>query len=106
MFRCTVLNKGGHAIFFVSPQSANLQILGLIPQSQVRKFLRCASPHRKIRKFGMINPQIANSRICKEKSSVSDPNWLLDYEMPCNSKLSQNQKSSLNLNDSILSLYL
>ncbi len=43
-------------IFFVSPQTANLQILELIPQSQISKFLRCASLHT--RKVVMINPQI------------------------------------------------
>jgi hypothetical protein len=30
--------------FFISPQIANPQILLLIPQSQILKFLRCASP--------------------------------------------------------------
>jgi hypothetical protein len=29
--------------------------------------------------------------------------YILDYEMPCNSKLTQKQKSSINLNESILS---
>ncbi len=43
-------------IFFVNPQTANLQILELISQSQIRKFLRCAS--MQIRKFVMINSQI------------------------------------------------
>jgi hypothetical protein len=33
--------------FFVSPQIANPEILRLIPQSQIRKFLRCARPHKK-----------------------------------------------------------
>ncbi len=49
-----LLSKDGHAHFFVSPQ-----ILGLIPQSQVRKFLSCASRKSQISKFVMINPQIS-----------------------------------------------
>jgi hypothetical protein len=36
--------KGGRANVFLSPQIANLQILGLNPQSQIRKFPRYASP--------------------------------------------------------------
>ncbi len=44
-------------IFLVSPQTANLPIFELIPQSQIRKFLRCAS--LQIRKFVMMNPQIS-----------------------------------------------
>jgi hypothetical protein len=58
------LCKGGHANFFVSPQIANPQILEIIPQSQARKFLRCAMVHKsQIRKFVMINPQIAFPQI-------------------------------------------
>ncbi len=44
--------KVGTQIIFVSPQNANPQILGLIPQSQIRKFLKCASPQ-------IANPQTA-----------------------------------------------
>ncbi len=47
-----ILAKVDTQIFFVSPQ-----ILGLIPQSEIRKFFRCASPQ--IRKIVMINPQIS-----------------------------------------------
>jgi hypothetical protein len=46
--------KGGHGNFFVCPQNANPQVLGLIPQSKISKLLRCA------------NPQIANLQICKD----------------------------------------
>jgi hypothetical protein len=51
--------KVGKQIFFVSPQITNTQILGLILQSQVRKFLTCAIP------------QIANPQICNELSANS-----------------------------------
>jgi hypothetical protein len=72
--------KGGHANLFVSPRVANPQILGLIQQYQISKFLRCVSIRKsQIRKFVMINPHIANlqiflgfpvskSAICKEKA--------------------------------------
>jgi hypothetical protein len=40
-------------VFVVSPQIANPQISGLIPQSQIRTFLRFASPQ-------IANPQIFN----------------------------------------------
>jgi hypothetical protein len=75
--------KVGTHILFVSPQIANLQILGLIPQSQSQISEVCQSANDK---FVMINPQVANQQIslvyqqhianpqiCKEKSSVSDP---------------------------------
>ncbi len=63
------LSKGGHDIFVVGQQIANPQILELIiSQSQIRKFLRCASP------------EIANPLI------------------PCNSVPKLAQKSYLNLN--------
>jgi hypothetical protein len=81
------LCKGGHANFSVSPQFANPQILELFPQSQVRKFFRCVMVHKsQIRKFVMINPQIADPQISlvshstniesanlQGKGSVSDP---------------------------------
>jgi hypothetical protein len=51
----------GTQILFFIPQIENPQILELIPQSQICKFLaRCASP------------QFTNTQSCKEKSS-SDP---------------------------------
>jgi hypothetical protein len=46
--------KVGTQNIFVSPQIANPQILGLIPQLQIGKILRCTS--LQIRKFVMINP--------------------------------------------------
>jgi hypothetical protein len=52
-----VAGKGVLTVF-LCPQIANPQILGFIPQSQVRKFLGCASPQ--IRKFAMINLEITN----------------------------------------------
>ncbi len=63
------LSKGGHDIFVVCQQIANPQILELIiTQSQIRKFLRWASPE-------IENPLI-----------------------PCNSVPKLPQKSYLNLN--------
>jgi hypothetical protein len=50
--------KGGHANFLLVRKKKNSHILGLIPQLQIRKFLRCASP------------QIANPQICKEKKTA------------------------------------
>ncbi len=38
------LSKGGHANYFCLSANRNPQILGLIPQSQIGKFLKCASP--------------------------------------------------------------
>jgi hypothetical protein len=69
----------GTHILFVSSQIAN---------PQIRKFPDCQSP------------QIANPQICKEKSSVFDPDlywfasdiifylrkYFVDYERPCNPK--------------------
>jgi len=47
------------------PSRVGTQILGLIPQSQVRKFLKCASSQ-------IANPQICNDYsanfLCKEKA--------------------------------------
>jgi hypothetical protein len=58
---CNII-KGGHINFvkFVSPQITNQQILGLIPQSHICKFLRYASPQ--ILKFVMLDPQIENQQ--------------------------------------------
>jgi hypothetical protein len=82
-YRTYVLTKGGNANFFVGPQIANPQILGLIPQSQIRKFLRCASPQIANPQICYVNPQIslvsslqiADPQICmgKGKSSIFDP---------------------------------
>jgi hypothetical protein len=58
--------KVGTQIFFCKSEIANPQILGLIPQSQIRKFLRCASPQ--MRKFVTINPQIAKIYCLKKLS--------------------------------------
>ncbi len=44
-------------------QMAKPQFLRLIPLSQIRKFLRCASPQIAIAKIFMIQPQIANPQI-------------------------------------------
>jgi hypothetical protein len=55
----------GRKILFVGPQIANPQIL--IPQSQIRKFLW------QIRRFPWCPGQQITNQICKEKSSVSDP---------------------------------
>ncbi len=56
--------------FFInkSPQIANPQVLGLIPKSQIRKLLGCASQLSKNLQTYIVNPQIANpqpkSRLC------------------------------------------
>jgi len=55
-------SQNGRANFFVSPQLAYPQILGLIPQSQIRKFLRCASPQ-------IAKPQICNVQFANHKST-------------------------------------
>ncbi len=53
-------HKDGRANFLVIPLIANPQILVLTPQSQIRTFLRLASPKSKICKLVMIKLQIAN----------------------------------------------
>jgi hypothetical protein len=78
------VQRWARKFYFVSPKIANPQILGIIPQSQNRKFLRCARPQ-------IANPKICNdkfanqksenflgvpvrkSQIRKEKGSVSEP---------------------------------
>ncbi len=55
-----VLSKVGTHNFF-SPQIATPKILGLIPQSQIRKFLRCVS-------LQIANPQICNDLSANTKS--------------------------------------
>ncbi len=62
-----------------SPQIANLHIFGLIPLSQIRKFLKFASPQ--IRFF--INPKIANPHIftkyCTSLSPKSHESHIFSY---------------------------
>jgi hypothetical protein len=53
----------GQANIFESPQIANPQILGFIPQLQNCKFLRCASPQIGNPPIFIMNPQIANPQI-------------------------------------------
>jgi hypothetical protein len=55
---CTLYSRGWQANFYKSLQIANLQILGLILLSQIRKFLRCASLQIANPQIFMINPQI------------------------------------------------
>jgi hypothetical protein len=58
------INSGGQAnFFFKSPHIAYPQILGLIPMSQIRKFLSCANPQKANLQIFVINPQIANPHI-------------------------------------------
>ncbi len=99
----------GKQIFFVSPQMANPQILGLTPQSQVPKFLKYASlqianpqicntysanpkyanllgvPVRKwqIRKFAMIIPQIPNTVIYLVSQSANRKSANLQGKRQC-----------------------
>jgi hypothetical protein len=47
------------------------QIRGIIPISQIRKFLICASLQSANLKFFMINPQIANSQFSKNNAQAS-----------------------------------
>jgi hypothetical protein len=106
-FRLSFYIKGEQANFFVSPQITHPQILGLIPQLQIRKFLRCESL------------QIANPQICLESKSANRKSVnllgqkqcliqiliglplryflyprknILDQEMPCNSVSKLKQK--------------
>ncbi len=60
-----IMQRCARKYFVVSPQIANPEILRLIPQWQIPKFLRCARPHKKsqIQKFVMIKPQVANLQI-------------------------------------------
>jgi hypothetical protein len=53
----------GKQSFVKSPQIANWQIFGLIPLSQIRKFVTCASPQIANSQVFMINTQIANPPI-------------------------------------------
>ncbi len=48
---------------FKGPQIANPQILGLIPQLQINKFLRCASPQIANPQIFMIYLQIENPQM-------------------------------------------
>jgi hypothetical protein len=76
--------KGGHSIFFVSPQIGKYS--GSIRNRKSANLWGVTVPFRKsqIRKFVMINPQIVNPQISmvsqspngissKENSGVSDP---------------------------------
>ncbi len=57
------ISKGGQANFFLSPQIVNSQILVLILLSQIRKYLRYASPQIANLQIFMNNPEIANPLI-------------------------------------------
>ncbi len=50
----------GKQTFVKSPQIAIPHINGLIPLTQIRKFLRCDNPKIANLQIFMINPQIAN----------------------------------------------
>jgi hypothetical protein len=47
------------------------QIRGIIPISQIRKFIICASPQNPNLQFFLINPKIANSQISKNNPQDS-----------------------------------
>jgi hypothetical protein len=51
-------DRGGQANFFSKTANRKSAIFGLIPQSQIRKFLRCASWHIANLQIFMINSQI------------------------------------------------
>jgi hypothetical protein len=59
----------GTQIIFVRSQIATPQIFGLIPPSQIRKFLRCSGPQ--ICKFVMIIAQIGNPQISLVSQSAN-----------------------------------
>jgi hypothetical protein len=61
--QCFLLVIGGQANFCWKSQIANPQILVLIPLSQIRNFLRYASPQIANPQIFMIIPQIANPQI-------------------------------------------
>ncbi len=92
-FSCktTVCAEVGKQTFFYSPQIANPKILGLIPVSEVLKFLTCAGP------------QIANPQIFWINSKIAIP----QISTKCYTTLSQNSlKSSLFLKDFfVMSVY-
>ncbi len=85
-----LIPKVGTQICLLVRKSQIRKYLGLILQLQIRKFLRCASP------------QIPNPQFCKEKGSVSDP----DPHWFATNTFFYLRKSSLNLYENILSLYL
>ncbi len=67
-----VVTRGGKSIFLKSPQIANLQTLWIIPQSQIRRFLRCTSPQIANLQFFYLsaNHKIANFCILLHYSVV------------------------------------
>jgi hypothetical protein len=64
----TSYNRLGRT-YFLSPQIANPQILGLFKQYKIRRFIRFASPH--IRKFIVINAKIKNSNFLMYASRLT-----------------------------------
>jgi hypothetical protein len=74
---CRPTKGGTHTFFSVSPEIAQTQILGLIPQSHVRKKLRCASkqianPH--IRNDSSANRNFANFLVSQSANRNSEIN--------------------------------
>jgi len=60
---CVKEAEVGKQTFLISLQIANPQIFGLLPLSQFRKCLRCASPQILNSQIFMNNPQIANPQV-------------------------------------------
>jgi hypothetical protein len=60
--------------FCLSPQMAIPQILGLIQQSQIRKFLRHASPQTANPQIFMLYLQIANLQVSTEYCTTLSQN--------------------------------
>jgi hypothetical protein len=69
-YRACLKAEVGKQTFFKSPQIANLQILGLIPLSQISKILMCVSPQIANPQIFMINPQVANLQISAKQCTI------------------------------------
>ncbi len=64
--------QGGHANFFVSPQIWKPQILWLIPQSQIRKFLSCSHSANRNSTLNLLIRKSTNFPACKISKFASN----------------------------------
>ncbi len=74
------MNRGWQANFFWSPQTANPEILVLIPLPQIRKFLRRAHPQIESSEIFMNNLRITNMQSSSE-SQLCKPFFLYEFEL-------------------------